>query len=51
VDFQHAAEQLAEALPLARHTVIKGAGHLAPLEAPDEFQPLLLEFLRDGTTP
>jgi pimeloyl-ACP methyl ester carboxylesterase len=49
-DFRDAAEQLAEALPLARHAVIRGAGHLAPLEAPGEFKQLLLDFLRNGTT-
>jgi pimeloyl-ACP methyl ester carboxylesterase len=27
--------------------VIAGAGHLAPLETPDAFRELLLEFLRD----
>jgi 3-oxoadipate enol-lactonase len=48
-DFRDAAEQLAEALPLARHTVIRGAGHLAPLEAPGEFKQLLLDFLHEGT--
>lgn len=34
--------------PGARHAVIKAAGHLAPLEAPEAFGALLLEFLRDA---
>jgi pimeloyl-ACP methyl ester carboxylesterase len=50
VDFRDAAEHLAEVLPLARHAVIRGAGHLAPLEAPGEFKRLLLDFLRNRTT-
>jgi pimeloyl-ACP methyl ester carboxylesterase len=49
-DFRDAAKQLAETLPLARHAVIRGAGHLAPLEAPGEFKQLLLDFLRNRTT-
>lgn len=49
-DFRNSAEQLAAILPLARHKVIKGAGHLAPLEAPEEFKGLLLDFLRNRWT-
>jgi pimeloyl-ACP methyl ester carboxylesterase len=49
-DFRDSAEQLAAVLPLARHALIKSAGHLAPLEAPDEFKQLLLHFLRNPTT-
>jgi 3-oxoadipate enol-lactonase len=49
-DFRNSAEQLAAVLPLARHKVIKGAGHLAPLEAPEEFKGLLLDFLRNRWT-
>jgi 3-oxoadipate enol-lactonase len=49
-DFRDAAEQLAQALPLARHAVIKGAGHLAPLETPAEFKQLVLDFLRNRMT-
>lgn len=48
-DFRNAAEHLAEVLPLAEHVVIRGAGHLAPLEAPDEFRQLVFDFLRNGT--
>jgi pimeloyl-ACP methyl ester carboxylesterase len=50
-DFRDAAEQITEALPLARHTVIKGAGHLAPLETPGEFKRLVLEALLEKTIP
>jgi pimeloyl-ACP methyl ester carboxylesterase len=48
-DFREAAVQLAAVLPLARHAVISGAGHLAPLEAPDEFRRLVLDLLRNRT--
>jgi pimeloyl-ACP methyl ester carboxylesterase len=34
-------------LPRARLEVIQGAGHLAPLETPETFRELLLEFLRE----
>jgi pimeloyl-ACP methyl ester carboxylesterase len=44
-DFQLAAEALAQELPNARLAVLAGAGHLAPLERPREFQELLLSFL------
>jgi pimeloyl-ACP methyl ester carboxylesterase len=46
-DFREEAVLLARRLPVARHAVIAGAGHLAPLETPDAFRELLLEFLRD----
>jgi 3-oxoadipate enol-lactonase len=45
-DFADGAEAIARALPRARHEVIRGAGHLAPLETPDTFRDLLLDFLR-----
>ena len=44
-DFVQGAEQFAAALPRARHEVIAGAGHLAPLETPEAFRALLLDFL------
>jgi pimeloyl-ACP methyl ester carboxylesterase len=47
VDFRDAAGQLAEVMPLARHVVIEGAGHLASLETPDDFRRLLLDFLHE----
>lgn len=49
-DFQQGAQQLAKALPIVELAVIKGAGHLAPLEAPDAFRRLLLDFLRNRRT-
>ncbi len=48
-DFKKGAEDFASVLPCAQHAVIRGAGHLAPLEAPDEFRHLLLGFLRNKT--
>jgi pimeloyl-ACP methyl ester carboxylesterase len=44
-DFTWSARALAEALPHASHHVIAGAGHLAPLEAPEAFRVLLAGFL------
>jgi 3-oxoadipate enol-lactonase len=40
---------LAEAIPQAQLAVIEGAGHLINIEKPDEFQAVLLEFLRGAT--
>jgi len=45
-DFRQGAETMARTLPRARHAVIEGAGHLAPLEAPEAFRELVLAFLR-----
>lgn len=44
-DFRDGAAALAGTLPRSRHEIIAGAGHLAPLETPEEFRRLLLEFL------
>lgn len=44
-DFAAGAERLARRIPGARHAVIAGAGHLAPLERPEAFRELLLGFL------
>lgn len=44
-DFLDGAKALARTLPNARHAVIEGAGHLAPLETPEEFRRLVLAFL------
>jgi 3-oxoadipate enol-lactonase len=44
-DFRDGAERLARALPHARLASIPAAGHLAPLETPQAFRSLLLEFL------
>lgn len=45
-DFRDAAYVLSRSIPLARREVIEDAGHLAPLETPDAFRSLLLDFLR-----
>lgn len=44
-DFRQGAESMARTLPRARHAVIEGAGHLAPLERPEAFRELVLAFL------
>jgi 3-oxoadipate enol-lactonase len=44
-DFREGAVLLAARLPRARHAVIEGAGHLAPLETPEAFRELVLDFL------
>jgi pimeloyl-ACP methyl ester carboxylesterase len=44
-DFREGALRMADQLPDARHAEIAGAGHLAPLEAPEAFRELLLGFL------
>jgi 3-oxoadipate enol-lactonase len=41
------SQQMAQKLPDARHVEIPGAAHLVPLEAPDQANPLILDFLRD----
>jgi pimeloyl-ACP methyl ester carboxylesterase len=46
-EFQRGAEVLVETLPNARLEIIDQAGHLAPLETPDEFRQLLLRFLQE----
>jgi pimeloyl-ACP methyl ester carboxylesterase len=44
-DFTWSARALADALRAGSHQIIAGAGHLAPLEAPDAFRALLTGFL------
>ena len=44
--FDVAATALVELIPGASRAVIDGAGHLAPLETPEEFRELLLDYLR-----
>ena len=46
-EFRDGAVALARAMPQARHALIAGAGHLAPLETPDAFRALLLGLLAD----
>ncbi|HEV8016011.1 MAG TPA: alpha/beta fold hydrolase [Stellaceae bacterium] len=38
-------QAMAKLLPRARHAELEGAGHVAPLEQPDAFAALLLDFL------
>ena len=45
VDFRRGAEEIAAAIPGSRLEMIEGAGHLAPLETPELFRRLLLDFL------
>jgi 3-oxoadipate enol-lactonase len=45
-DFRLGAEAMARTLAHAHHSVIEGAGHLAPLETPEAFRELVLSFLR-----
>lgn len=47
-DFKQAAEGIAEVVPTARVKILKGAGHLAPLEVPDQFWSELRAFLGGG---
>ena len=42
-------KQMAQQIPNARYTEMAGVGHLMNLEAPDEFDRLLLDFLREPT--
>ena len=39
--------ELAELIPGARHELIRGAGHLPPVDQPEAFATLLTAFLRD----
>jgi pimeloyl-ACP methyl ester carboxylesterase len=48
-DFKAGAAEIAELVPHGKVSTIQGAGHLAPLEAPDAFRELLLEFLSSGS--
>jgi pimeloyl-ACP methyl ester carboxylesterase len=48
-DFRLGAEALSQRVRNARATVISGAGHLAPLEEPEAFDRLLIDFL-DGAS-
>lgn len=45
-DFKAGAEEIASRMPQGQLSIIKGAGHLAPLETPAQFRDLLVDFLR-----
>jgi pimeloyl-ACP methyl ester carboxylesterase len=45
-DFKAAARELAEVMPQCEFAAIAGAGHLAPLDAPEAFRELVSNFLR-----
>jgi pimeloyl-ACP methyl ester carboxylesterase len=47
-DFLAIGERIAREAPNARLEVVPGAGHLVAVEAPEEFERLLLEFLEHG---
>jgi len=49
VDFKNAVGELGSSLPQATTALIPGCGHLAPLEAPEEFRRLVLENLETGS--
>lgn len=40
-------EEMARAIPTAKHVVIEGAGHAVIAEAPEKFNEVLVSFLRD----
>ena len=44
-DFRLIAEILAATIPGARQVVLPGCGHMVPMEDPDAFNSLLLDFL------
>jgi pimeloyl-ACP methyl ester carboxylesterase len=48
VDFKNAVGELGAGLPRAETTLIPDCGHLAPLEAPEEFRRLVIEHLAQG---
>ena len=48
-DFHAGAELLAKTLPDTRREVLAGVAHLAPLEAPETFRAVLLEFVGAGS--
>lgn len=46
-DYPATAEWLERTIPGARRVTVEGSGHLVPLERPDAFRSLVLEFLRE----
>ncbi len=49
-DFHAIAAELL-AIPRSRRVIVPGAGHLAPIEAPAEFNALVAAFLRESAAP
>jgi 3-oxoadipate enol-lactonase len=47
-DFQAIGSFLAEKLPNVRHSIIKGAGHMVNLEAPQEFNTIVMAFWQES---
>lgn len=47
-DFKTGAREIADRVPHGQFEVIQGAGHLAPLEAPQEFRKSLLRLLHSA---
>ena len=47
-DFHAVADALTRGIPLARKVVVPGAGHMVPMEAPAEFNALVIGFLRES---
>jgi pimeloyl-ACP methyl ester carboxylesterase len=45
-DIHRIVEKMAKEIPGARKIVVKDAGHLVPMEKPEEFNRIALEFLR-----
>jgi pimeloyl-ACP methyl ester carboxylesterase len=45
-DIHQIVEKMAKEIPGARKVVVKGAGHLVPMEKPEEFNRIALNFLR-----
>ena len=50
-DFHEIASTLASGIPNARKIVIQGAGHMVNLEAPEEFNRAVLDFLAEVDEP
>jgi pimeloyl-ACP methyl ester carboxylesterase len=46
-DFREIAERLEAGLPDVRKVVLEDTAHTIPLERPDEFRDLTLDFLRE----
>jgi len=49
-DFLAIANELKAGLPEARQGVVPGAGHMLPMEAPGEFNALVMDFLKSSVS-